>query len=87
MRVLQKTMGPLEEMQWSPDNNPPPHPQGFQLIPSATLLLSAQPSLFTGHQWAKPSVTAPGVLQFAEATFTFQEEPPGRKGGKVSDSL
>lgn len=84
MRMLLKTMGPLEEMQLSRDNNPPRNSAHSEYHIMAIL---AEESLFTGQLRAKPSVMAPGFPWFVDAAFTFQEEPPGRKGGGRSLSL
>lgn len=62
----------------SRDNNPPRNSARSKYYIIAIL---AQESLFTGPLRAKPSVTAPGFPRFADAAFTFQEEPPGRKKG------
>lgn len=78
MRMLPKTMGPLNEMQLSRDNNPPRNSARSKYYSIAIL---AAESLFTGQLRAKPSVKAPGSPRFADEAFTFQEGPPGRKKG------
>lgn len=57
MRVLPKTMGPLKEMQLSPDNSPPGNSAHTKYYIIAIL---AEESLFTGQLGAEPSVTAAG---------------------------
>lgn len=78
MRMSLKTMGPLKEMQLSRDNDPSRNSARSECYIIAIL---AEESLFTGQLRAKPSVTAPGFPGFVDAAFTFQEEPPRRKGG------
>lgn len=56
MRMLPKTMGPLKEMQLSPDNNPPGNSARTKYHIIAIL---AEESLFTRQLRAKPSVTGP----------------------------
>ena len=82
MRVLPKTMGPLKEMQLSPDNSPPGNSAHTKYYIIAIL---AEESLFTGQLGAEPSVTAAGFPppRFADRAFTFKEEPLGRKTGSL----
>lgn len=55
----------------------------MQLTLSTKLVLYWPRNLCSPHNYTtKPSVTAPGFPGVADKTFTFQEEPRGRKGGK-----